>query len=51
VAGCVAAAALSSWLGAALIRTRHPLQVRRALDMAATIKGTRLPARTVRGLA
>jgi NAD(P)H-hydrate repair Nnr-like enzyme with NAD(P)H-hydrate dehydratase domain len=51
LAGIVALAALSSWLGAAVVRTRHPLQVRRALDMAAAIKGTRLPARTVLGLA
>ena len=49
--GCVAVAALSSWLGATLIRTRHPLPVRRALDMTATIAGSRPPARTVRGLA
>jgi dihydropteroate synthase len=51
LAGIVAIAALSSWLGAAVVRTRHPLQVRRALEMAAAIKGTRPPARTVRGLA
>lgn len=51
VAGIVAMAALSSWLGAAIVRTRHPLQVRRALDMTASIQGTRPPARTVRGLA
>jgi hypothetical protein len=51
LAGCVAAAALSSWLGAALVRTRFTPQVRRGLDMAATIRGIRPPARTVRGLA
>jgi hypothetical protein len=51
LAGIVAIAAISSWLGAAVVRTRYPLQVRRALDMAATIQGTRPPARTVRGLA
>jgi hypothetical protein len=50
VAGAVAAAALGAWLGAALVRTRHVLAVRRALDMTATIVGTRLPALTVRGL-
>ena len=49
--GCVAVAALSSWLGAALIRTSHPLQARRAIDMTAIIAGIRPPARTVRGLA
>ena len=51
LAGIVAIAAISSWLGAAAVRTRHPLQVRRALEMTASIQGTRLPARTVRGLA
>jgi dihydropteroate synthase len=50
-AGAVAIAAVCSWLGVAAVRTRHPLQVRRALDMAASIQGTRPPARTVRGLA
>jgi hypothetical protein len=51
VAGIVAIAALSSWLGAAVVATRHPLPVARALQMAASIQGTRPPARTVRGLA
>ena len=50
-AGIVALAALGSWLGAAVIRTRHPVAVRRALDMAASVRGLRPPARTVRGLA
>lgn len=50
-AGIVAMAALGSWLGAAVVRTRHPAPVRRALDMAASIRGLRPPARTVRGLA
>jgi hypothetical protein len=50
-AGIVAMAALSSWLGAAVVRTRNPVPVRRALDMAASIRGIRPPARTVRGLA
>ena len=50
-AGIVAMAALGSWLGAAVVRTRHPVPVRRALDMAASIRGLRPPARTVRGLA
>ena len=51
LAGIVAMAALSSWLGAAVVRTHHPVPVRRALDMAASIRGLRPPARTVRGLA
>lgn len=51
VAGSVAAAALSAWLGASLVRTRHPLQVRRGIDMVAVIAGIGPPARAVRGLA
>ena len=50
-AGPIAVAAICAWLGAAVVRTSHPLQVRRALDMAESIRGTRRPARTVRGLA
>jgi hypothetical protein len=50
-AAALAIAAISAWLGVAVIRTRHPQQVRRALDMADTVRGTRPPARTVRGLA
>ncbi len=51
LAGIVAIAAISGWLGAHAVRTRHPQPVRRALDMTASILGTRPPARTVRGLA
>ncbi|MGD0373820.1 MAG: hypothetical protein ABSB01_04455 [Streptosporangiaceae bacterium] len=51
VAGIVAIAAVSSWLGARAVRTRYPLQVRRALDMTASVRGNRPPARTIRGLA
>jgi hypothetical protein len=50
-AAALAVAALSAWLGVAVVRTRYPQQVRRALDMADSIRGTRPPARTVRGLA
>jgi hypothetical protein len=50
-AGIAATAALGCWLGAAVIRTRHPRPVSRALQMAACIQGTRPPARSVRGLA
>jgi dihydropteroate synthase len=50
-AGPIAIAAICAWLGATVVRTYHPLQVRRALDMAGSIRGTRPPARTVRGLA
>lgn len=51
VAEIVALAALSSWLGASMVRTSYPAQVRQALDMTASVRGTRRPARTVRGLA
>jgi hypothetical protein len=49
--GALAVAAICAWLGATMVRTSHPAQVRRALDMADTIRGGRPPARTVRGLA
>jgi len=47
----LAVAALSGWLGAAVVRTRHPQPVRRALDLTDSVRGVRPPARTVRGLA
>jgi dihydropteroate synthase len=47
----LALAALSGWLGAAVVTTRYPLPVRRALDLTDSVRGTRPPARTVRGLA
>jgi hypothetical protein len=50
-AGAVAAAAISTWLGAEAIRTRHVVAVRRAIDMTLSISGDRLPALTTRGLA
>ena len=50
-AGALAVAALSGWLGAAVVRTRYPLPVRRALDLTDSVRGVRPPARTVRGLA
>jgi dihydropteroate synthase len=53
-AGPIAIAAICAWLGAAVVRTSAPgqvRQVRRALDMAESIRGTRPPARAVRGLA
>ncbi len=51
LAAIVAAAAISAWQGAPAVGTRHVQAVRRAVDMAATIRGDRQPARTVRGLA
>lgn len=50
-AGALAVAALSGWLGAAVVRTRYPQPVRRALDLTDSVRGARPPARTVRGLA
>jgi dihydropteroate synthase len=50
-AAALAVAALSAWLGAAVVRTRYPLPVRRALDLTDSVRGVRPPARTVRGLA
>ena len=47
----VAVAAISTWLGAPVIRTRHTRAVRRAIDMTASIAGRRPPALTIRGLA
>ena len=50
-AAVVATAAVCTWLGAPLIRSRHTRAVRRAIDMTASIAGRRPPSRTVRGLA
>ena len=49
-AAIAAAAALSTWLGAPAIRTRHIVPARRAIDMTLSIAGDRLPALTTRGL-
>ena len=51
LAATVAAAAISTWLGAPVIRSRNVLAVRRAIDMTLSIAGDRLPALTTRGLA
>ena len=50
-AAVIATAAVCSWLGAPVIRSRHTRAVRRAIDMTASIAGRRPPSRTVRGLA
>jgi hypothetical protein len=50
-AAVVAVAAIATWLGAPAIRTRQVRAVRRAIDMTSAVAGTRLPARTIRGLA
>jgi hypothetical protein len=46
-----AIAAVSAWLGASVVSTRHVAQVRGCLDMTASILGSRPPAWSVRGLA
>jgi hypothetical protein len=50
-ASVVAAAAIGTWLGVPVIRSRHTRATRRAIDMTLVIAGTRRPAVTVRGLA
>jgi hypothetical protein len=51
LAGAEAIAAICAWLGATAVRTRHVAPVRRSLDMAKSVLGTRPPAWTIRGLA
>jgi hypothetical protein len=50
-AAVIATAAVCTWLGAAVVRSRHTRAVRRAIDMTASIAGHRPPSHTVRGLA
>jgi hypothetical protein len=50
-AEALAIAAASAWAGARVLRTRNVAAVREALDMVESIRGTRPPARTTRGLA
>jgi dihydropteroate synthase len=49
--GTLAATAVCAWHGARVYRVHEVTQTRQVLDMVATIRGTRPPARTVRGLA
>ncbi|TBL41549.1 dihydropteroate synthase, partial [Verrucosispora sp. SN26_14.1] len=49
--GTLAATAVSAWLGARVFRAHQILQTRRVLDMVASIRGTRPPTLTRRGLA
>jgi hypothetical protein len=51
VSRAVAAAAICEWLCVAAVRTRHLPQVRRALDMTASVRGSRPPVWAVRALA
>jgi dihydropteroate synthase len=50
-AAVIATAAVCTWLGVPLVRSRHTRAARRAIDMTASIAGRRPPARAVRGLA
>jgi dihydropteroate synthase len=49
--GTLAATAICAWHGARVYRVHQVVETRQVLDMVATIRGTRPPARTVRGLA
>ncbi|RBY87477.1 dihydropteroate synthase [Blastococcus sp. TF02A-26] len=49
--GTLATTAVSAWLGARVFRAHDVAPTRQTLDMVASIRGDRPPARTVRGLA
>jgi dihydropteroate synthase len=49
--GTLAATAVSAWQGARVFRTHDVRETRQVLDMVASIRGTRSPAVTRRGLA
>ena len=49
--GTLAATSVCAWLGARVFRAHNVPETRQTLDMVATIRGTRPPARAVRGLA
>jgi dihydropteroate synthase len=49
--GTLAATSVAAWLGARVFRTHDVPGTLRTLEMVASIRGTRPPARTVRGLA
>jgi dihydropteroate synthase len=51
LAGTLAVTAVAAWLGARIFRAHDVRQTRDALDMVASIRGDRPPARTARGLA
>ncbi|WP_019816289.1 dihydropteroate synthase [Saccharomonospora saliphila] len=48
--GTLAATAVCAWHGARVYRVHEVRQTRQVLDMVASVRGERLPARTVRGL-
>ena len=49
--GTLATTAVSAWLGARIYRVHEVAETRQVLDMVATLRGERPPARTIRGLA
>lgn len=49
--GTLAATSICAWLGAAVFRVHNVVETKQTLDMVATIRGDRPPARSVRGLA
>ena len=49
--GTLAATAVSAWTGAQVFRAHDVASTRRTLEMVASVAGTRVPSRTVRGLA
>ncbi|WEV77745.1 dihydropteroate synthase [Janibacter cremeus] len=49
--GTLATTAVSAWLGARIYRVHEVAETRQVLDMVATLRGERPPARTMRGLA
>jgi dihydropteroate synthase len=51
LAGTLATTAVGAWLGARIFRAHDVKETRQALDMVASIKGDRPPARAVRALA
>lgn len=51
LAGTLAATSVSAWLGARVFRAHQVRQTRQVLDMVASIRGTRPPAVSRRGLA
>ena len=51
VTGTLAATAVSAWHGARVFRAHQVAETRQVLDMVSSIRGTREPARVVRGLA
>jgi dihydropteroate synthase len=48
--GTAAAASVSAWLGARVFRVHNVVEIKQALDMVASIRGDRPPAKTVRGI-